>query len=195
MILIIGLGNIDSKYSQTRHNVGQETIKKFAEDFNFPSFKLNKRAKAKISKKDNIILAQPTTYMNESGLATKLLFKMYKLKIENLFIIHDDIDLPLGKIKISKNISSAGHKGVQSIINELKTKKFIRFRIGIGDNSVTKQSNKTKSIDKFVLGKFTKKEKNIIDKMIKLTSQAIAFTLDNGIEKAMSKYNSMFKHV
>lgn len=128
MLFIVGLGNPGEKYKNTRHNIGFRVIDEFREKNNFSEFRISQKFNAEISKGEiagqSVILAKPQTFMNNSGKAVKSLLR-------NLFVIHDDIDLPLGKIKIVKNRGSAGHKGVESIIKELGTKNFIRFRIGI----------------------------------------------------------------
>lgn len=131
-----------------------------------------------------IILAKPQTFMNESGKAVKTLTKSYKLKAESLFVVHDDLDLPLGKIRISSGRGSAGHRGVQSIIDELGTKDFVRFRIGIRNYELG-----IRNTEKFVLEKFTKKEEEILKKVIEKTCQAIEIAIKEGIEKAMQRYN------
>jgi len=148
MNLIVGLGNPGFKYKKTRHNIG---------------FMIIDELKKQIDKKQNILL-KPLTYMNNSGKEVKTV--MRKNKIENLIVIHDDIDLPFKEIRINKNSSSAGHKGVQSIINELKTQDFIRIRIGI------KSEQKT-STEKFVLEKFRKKEKKQLKEIINNAIEAI----------------------
>ncbi|GAH65559.1 unnamed protein product, partial [marine sediment metagenome] len=102
----------------------------------------------------------------------------------NLWVIHDDIDLPLGKIRISKGRGAAGHKGVESIIKELKTKNFIRFRIGIQPKEF-----KPKNVEKFVLEKFNKDEEELVKEIIKKTAEAIEFSLKVGLAKTMSRYN------
>ena len=167
MILIVGLGNPGEKYKLTRHNIGFRTIDEL-ESLNFKG----------------VVLVKPKTFMNLSGKAVKKEIENYKLKIENLIVIHDDIDLPLGKIRISKNRGAAGHKGVESIIKELKTKNFIRFRIGI-----CPKNGKPKNPENFVLQKFNKEEEKIVKEVIKKTAEAIEFALKAGLEKAMSKYN------
>jgi PTH1 family peptidyl-tRNA hydrolase len=186
MILIVGLGNPGKKFENTRHNIGKIVVKKFAKNFKFPKFKLEKKLLAEISKKEiekeKIILALPITFMNLSGHSVKNLISYFKLPFFNLWVVHDDLDLPLGKIRISKNRSSAGHKGVESIIDILGTKNFVRFRIGI------KTFKKIKAAD-FVLQKFEKNEKKIIDKVIDLAIGALFFSIKNGLEKAMNKYN------
>ncbi|MBI2625066.1 MAG: aminoacyl-tRNA hydrolase [Candidatus Nealsonbacteria bacterium] len=153
MILIVGLGNPGKEFFGTRHNLGFEVLDQFAKENEFPDFKFSKKFNADVSKKGEIILAKPRTFMNNSGKTVKPLTTYYSLPTTNLFVVHDDLDLPLGKIKISKGRGSAGHKGVQSIIGELKTKDFVRFRIGIEKEPV--------------LEKFSKEEQNIIKDSIK----------------------------
>jgi len=184
MTSIISLGNPGLKYQKTRHNIGQVVLRKFAYDFYFPKFKLDKNLQAQVSKKDDVLLVLPTTFMNESGLSVEKLVKD-EFQLSNLWIIHDDLDLDLGRVKISFNSSSAGHKGVQSIIDKLKTQNFVRFRIG------TKNLD-TNLVDvkKFVLQRFNRKEKKIVEQSIDLTCEAISFALEQGIEKARAKYNS-----
>ena len=186
MIVIMGLGNPGEKYKDTRHNIGFRIIDKFREINSFPEFKLSKKFNSLVSEgfvdSKKVILAKPQTFMNKSGKAVKALISFYKIKV--LFVAHDDIDLPLGKIKIVKSRGAAGHKGIESIIREVGTKDFIRFRIGIQPTKA-----KPKNIEKFVLQKFKKEEEKIIKKVIKETTEAIELTLKEGIEKAMSEYN------
>lgn len=192
MILIIGLGNHGKKYEFTRHNLGFLVLDRFSKKNHF-EFKSSKKLKSKIAKssfgRKRIILAKPQTFMNNSGKAVKLLIKSYNLGPKNLIIVHDDLDLPLGKIKIVKNRGAAGHKGVQSIINEIKTKNFIRFRIGIAPKyKITKQWNNG-AMEKFVLKKFTKTEKEIIKKAVKKCVKALETALKQGLDKAMNEFN------
>ncbi len=183
MKIIIGLGNPEKKHESTRHNLGRLIIKSFQKKDDFLEFKTNKKLLALISKKEKVVLALPETFMNASGKSVKLLAKNYKLDANNIVIIHDDFDLELGKIRISKNRGAGGHKGVQSIINELKTKDFIRFRIGI------KPKRKPKDLDRFVLKKFTETEQKIIKNVIEKTLNVIEVFLNQGLEKAMSEFN------
>jgi PTH1 family peptidyl-tRNA hydrolase len=187
MMLIVGLGNPGKKFERTRHNVGFRIADEFSRKNNFPEFKLAKKFLAEISEgflgDKKIILAKPQTFMNTSGQAVKKLIKNYKLKLDDLIFVHDDIDLPLGKIKISAGRSSAGHKGVESIIRELKTKNFIRFRIGI------KPQEKEKKTEKLVLEKFSKDEEKILKEVTEKTVEAIEATIKENAEKAMTKFN------
>jgi len=188
MILIVGLGNPGIKYKKTRHNIGFVTAEEFLKENNFPDFQFSKKFQAEISKGSlngkTIIIAKPQTFMNNSGKAVKLLKDFYKIKNQDLFVIHDDIDIPLGKIRISKARGAAGHKGVQSIIRELKTKNFARFRVGI-----LPQKGKPKNSEDFVTQKFTKTEEKIIKEVIKKTCQAIKLFVKEDLEKAMAEFN------
>lgn len=172
MILIIGLGNPGKKYEKTRHNIG---------------FRVIDALKKEISDKD-IILFKPQTYMNNSGRAVKSLTTKYKIPTTNIVVVHDDVDLPLGTIRISKNSSSGGHKGVQSIIDELRTpnkslqdstgqaKNFIRIRVGIRPKFKI-------DTEKYVLQKFTKEEEKIVSAVIKKVVESIKESLRTGIKK------------
>lgn len=158
MILVAGLGNPGKKYTKTRHNIGFRIIDA-----------LEKSIKSDSEKE--IVLFKPDTYMNESGKAIKKVLAYYKIPAENLIVIHDDSDLPFGKIRVSKNFSSAGHKGVQSIIDELKTKKFTRIRIGIRPLPTQENSDK-KALD-LVLKNFSRKEEKEIQEITKKAIEEI----------------------
>jgi PTH1 family peptidyl-tRNA hydrolase len=188
MKLIIGLGNPGEKYQNTRHNIGFRAIDSIQKENSFPDFAFSKKFNAEISEgtinNEKTILAKPQTFMNNSGKSVKLFVSHYKLPITNLFLIHDDIDLLLGNIRISIDRGAAGHKGVNSIIKELKTKKFTRIRIGIQP-----KSGKPKGAEKFVLQKFDKGEENSLKETIKKTAEAIKAVLEEKLEKVMNKYN------
>jgi len=171
MDLIVGLGNPGKKYKASRHNVGFFVVQALKKKLDFPAFTVRKKFKAEISKKNNLILAKPQTYMNSSGQSVAALLRFYKLKPKNLWVIHDDIDISSGKFKIQKNISSAGHKGVQSIINSLGTRAFQRLRMGIKPETPSRIPT-----EKFVLQKLTFAEKN---KIKKTTQEAIGELMTN----------------
>jgi len=190
MLLIIGLGNPGWKFQKTRHNLGFRVVDELVRKNNFPRFKLSKKFLAEISEgkiaDQKVILAKPQTFMNLSGKSVKKLTNNLQLTTYNLWVIHDDLDLPLGKIRISVGRGAAGHKGVESIIKELKTKNFVRFRVGVKP----KTSNlKPETLDRFVLQKFTREEEKILKKIIKKTIEIINFSLKSGIEKTMQKFN------
>jgi len=180
MILIVGLGNPGKKLENTRHNVGFMAVDKFTEENNFPEFKLDKKSYALISENGNILLAKPQTFMNDSGSAVKEIIK--NKNIENIIIIHDDVDLPVGTIKIIQERGSAGHKGVESIIKTVGNDGLIRIRIGIAPQRDVEAK-------KIVLNKFSKQEKEPIDQAIQKACQAIDLLIEQGLNKAMNEYN------
>ena len=182
MTIIIGLGNPGEQCKNTRHNVGFMAVDEFAKENDFPEFVLQKKSNAMISEKDKILLAKPQTFMNESGKAVRNLTKTYKLKPTNLIIIHDDVDLPVGKIKIVVERGSAGHKGVESIIKSIGNKGLARIRIGTGGK---------KNVDamKIVLKNFSPDEQKVINEVLKKVSQAIKLFIAEGLEKTMNEFN------
>jgi PTH1 family peptidyl-tRNA hydrolase len=168
MKLIIGLGNPGKEYEKTRHNIGFRVLDEMTEDFKFEK-KFNAEIKkeptfAKASAGKQIIFAKPQTFMNNSGIAVSAIAKFHKIKPENIIVIHDDMDLAFGKIKISFGSRSAGHNGVQSIIDSLGTNEFYRIRIGIGPRPEKIPA------DKYVLQKFSASEEK---EMKKIFSEAI----------------------
>jgi peptidyl-tRNA hydrolase, PTH1 family len=188
MFLIIGLGNPGEKYENTRHNIGFTAVKKLREKNNFSDFKFHKKSNALIADgligNEKIILAQPQTFMNLSGSTASVLSDYYQIEQKNIIIIHDDIDIPLGQIKISQDSGSGGHKGVESIINNLSTKNFTRIRIGILPNF-----GKPEKVEDFVLKKFSKEEGKILEEVIIKITGAIEILIKDGPEKAMNKFN------
>lgn len=132
MKAIIGLGNPDPKYALTRHNLGFIITDWIKDEFGLKDFKEEKTLNALMTKDKKILLAKPLTYMNDSGKAILKIKKTNKLKNEDILIIHDDMDFSAGEFKLSFNRNSAGHKGVQSVIDSIKGADFYRLRIGIG---------------------------------------------------------------
>jgi PTH1 family peptidyl-tRNA hydrolase len=188
MILIVGLGNPGKKYEKTRHNVGWRVLNYFKEKNNFQPWKEKKKVKAMISKgeigKEKIQLIKPLTFMNLSGESLKSILNYYKAKPEKIIIVHDDIDINFNKIKISQNRGTAGHKGVLSIIEKLKTKNFIRIRIGIKP-----KEKKLSNTEKFVISNFNKKEEKELTEVIKKTTKAIELIIKEGTKKSMTIFN------
>ena len=181
-MIIIGLGNPGKKFEQTRHNAGFMALDFFAQKNEFPEFELLALSEVEGSKKDDILLAKPQTFMNESGRAVKEIIK--NSKESTLVVVHDEIDLPLGKLKIVKDSGAGGHKGVDSIISHLGTKDFIRIKIGI-----CPEGGKPKEVEKFVLQKFTTEEMVILQKVIKKSAEALDILIKDGPEKAMNQFN------
>jgi len=180
MKLVVGLGNPGKEYENTRHNAGFALIDKFGKSQDFPEFELNKKFNARISKGSvdgqDFLLAKPQTFMNLSGETVRAMLDFYKLTPDDILVVHDDIDLPLGKYRIATDSSSAGHNGVQNIIDKLGTQKFKRIRIGIGE---TKEGILVCRIDAhdFVLQKFSKEESEIIEKISEEILEEIKKTL------------------
>jgi len=160
MNIIVGLGNPGEQYQSTRHNAGFMAVDALAKKLDL-KWKNNKKFKADVAKGDNIILIKPLTFMNESGSSVAPILAYYKISPEKLTVIHDDLDIELGKYKISVDSRSAGHNGVQSIIDRLKTKNFKRLRIGIKTLALEKIP-----ADKFVLQKFKPEELKIVYSII-----------------------------
>jgi peptidyl-tRNA hydrolase, PTH1 family len=188
MFIIVGLGNPGKKYEKTRHNTGFKAIDKITANFAFPQSKFYPSLEAEISEKiiagKKIVIAKPQTFMNLSGKAVKKLIKKWKIDINNLIVMHDDLDIELGKIKISRNRGPAGHKGVKSIIENIGNKDFCRIRLGIKPNN-----KKPDNPDKFVLGKFNKKEEEILQEALNDTAIAIEIILQENQEKAANRFN------
>lgn len=187
MILIAGLGNPGAKYEKTRHNIGFMILDALAKNFD-ADFKEDKKNKAQIAEhtmtfegrtgRTRLLLVKPQTFMNNSGETITRLVNFYKLRPEDqVWIVHDDLDIEIGALRVRLNGSSAGQKGIQSIIEKLGTDKFIRFRVGI--KPPTKQP---KPAEEFVLEKFNAQEKKIINKKINETIQLIVEAIDKGIE-------------
>ncbi len=177
MIIFLGLGNPGKKYLNTRHNIGFMALDRFQKEKNFPNFVSSQKYSSLISKKENILLLKPQTFMNNSGKALK------NIAFNQLIVIHDDVDLKLGKIKISKNRGSAGHKGIESIIKETKTKDFIRIRIGVSPERKPLQAQA------FVLKNFKLLEKRKVEKILEKTNLIIDCLINKGLEKTMNEYN------
>jgi len=169
MKIIIGLGNPGKEYENTRHNAGFMAVDKMKDEWSFPDFEFNKKFNAEISKGRldgvEMILAKPRTFMNLSGEAVKAILDFYKSSPDDLIIIHDDLDILIGKYKLASDSSSAGHNGIKDIIEKLGTQKFRRFRIGIKNTGVEPDNAKKDARD-FVMGKFQKEELETIGNIL-----------------------------
>ena len=181
MFLVVGLGNPGKQYERTRHNVGFMVVGAFAIALGL-DWKFNKRANADIAKNKDIELVKPQTFMNNSGVSIQSILRSYKLQANsyNLVVVHDDIDLALGTIRMSHNASSGGHNGVQSIIAHLGTKEFWRLRIGIRPRIMNNEELKMKNnIDTptFVLKPFSKTEQKNLDELIQSSTQLLTETI------------------
>ena len=185
--LIVGLGNPEPKYDRTRHNIGFDAVDSLAIAWGM-SWKENKRFQGLIAEGvspygNKIGLLKPLTYMNRSGQAVRAVIDWYKIAPQSVLVIYDEMDLPLGRLRIRLSGSAGGHNGMKSIISHLNSQDFPRLRIGIG------KSNGQKDTVSHVLGKFAPEEKKVIKKVLELSNDAVERSLKEGVEKAMSLYN------
>src|SRR4030042_3226205 len=196
MNLIIGLGNPGGEYESTRHNIGFMVVEKLAKELGERTISWDNDTKheALIAKAGDVMLVKPLTYMNRSGWAVKGLVDYYKLNPADVWIIHDDIDLPIGKIRIREQGASGGHNGVDSIIKALNTDKFIRFRLGTGRGKESTGLNADKrlrhrSVINYVLSRFRQSEAGSFKHLVKNGAEAVRIALTSGIDKAMNRFN------
>ena len=183
--LIVGLGNPGAEFSHNRHNVGFMLLDCLADRLGESFSRLESNSlltKAKYQNK-RLLLAKPQTFMNLSGQAVSRLVKYYKIPLESLLIVYDDVDLPLESIRIRPNGGAGGHKGVASIIERLGTKEFPRLRLGIGRPSGRKNAAA------HVLQNFTKEENEFLEVTLKRAVDAVLLFVSAGLETAMNKYN------
>ncbi len=215
MKLIVGLGNPGEKYKNTRHNLGFKTVNRFMQDFETvqktewtKSVKLKSNIvdldwQPKTGPMEHVILAKPSTYMNNSGMAVQLISAYYKINPGDIWIVYDELDLPIGSMRIRLGGAAAGHRGVESIIESLGTDRFWRFRMGIGtehphsgrrareDGKVHKNSKQfLGDVNDYVLSPFGQENNNKARELIKHASDAISEALEKGLEKAMNRYNT-----
>lgn len=196
MKLIVGLGNPGAKYTNTRHSIGFMVLDRLLKDLtSLEKSVWQKEAKDKIevAKIKDLVLAKPQTFMNACGFAVVSLVNFYKVAPIELWVIHDDLDLPLGKIKIRRGGGTAGHHGLESIVQQLGSLDFVRFRLGVGrpkgHDKWEKLNVKRREIEKYVLSEFTLKEGKEAVQMVKRASEAVQVALKKGIEAAMNQFN------
>jgi len=207
MLLFVGLGNPGEPYKNTRHNIGREIAEAARKEYKLPDFRFEKKWKAlvsegkigesrhevgtptslskskKVASGEKIALVLPETFMNKSGNAVGPITRFFKTKPKNIFIIHDDADLPLGRAKLSFGKNSAGHKGVESVMRALKTKEFWRLRVGIG-------GKRNIPAEKIVLRKLSADEQKEAKKITRQTLETIEIIAKEGPECAMNSYNT-----
>ena len=193
MKLIVGLGNRGRGYANNRHNIGFICLNYFAKKQGIRFDKKQGRARTGAGKVagDEVIVAKPQTYMNLSGQSVGLLINKFDISLDDLIIIHDDLDLPLGKIRVRHGSGSGGHKGIDSIISSLGSQDFSRLRVGIGRPVVPPGYTLISEDDiiAYVLSDFTAREKRIISQIIPEVSKAIHCLISEGLTAAMNKYN------
>ena len=185
MYLIVGLGNPEPEYSKTRHNMGFDVINKISEKFGIDVTKQKFQGLYGTGsiEGEKVILVKPQTYMNLSGECVRPFVDFYKIKLENIIIIYDDIDIPTGITKIRKKGGAGTHNGMKSVIAELQTEDFARIRVGIG-----KPEYKDDMIN-YVIGAIPEEEKNILDEGTTKAEKAMISIIKDGIDMAMNKFN------
>ena len=183
--LVVGLGNPGERYEKTRHNVGFWCMDQLGEEH---SIKINRRHRLSLTGEgrigdEDIVLAKPRTYVNESGLAVTSLMARYRATAADLLVVYDDMDLPAGKIRLRPDGGPGGHNGIKSIIGALGTQGFARLRVGVGrpgsgDDQI-----------RHVLGRASAEEQDLVDAAVDKAVEVIACYLSEGVEAAMNRYN------
>ena len=184
MYIIVGLGNPGDKYEKTRHNVGFMVMDRLSDVMNVSisttKFK-GEYVKFKYHGED-VILLKPMTYMNNSGESVRQVMDYFKIDVEDLLVVYDDMDMPTGKLRLREKGSAGGHNGIKSIIAHVGTQNLKRIRVGIS-------KNKLYSVVDWVLGHYSKEEEKLISEGAKHAAEAVLCYLDDGFNKAMNKFN------
>lgn len=191
--LIVGLGNPEPKYDQTRHNIGFTAVDALARSWKI-SLSENRKFQGIYGegtgpKGEKVRLLKPLTYMNLSGQAIRAATDWYKLPPESVLVIYDDMDLPQGRLRLRLSGSAGGHNGMKSAIAHLGTQNFPRLRIGIGKPANVSANGDAATIS-YVLGKFSQSETQLMSDVLQLVVEAVNLSLKQGVEKAMSLYNN-----
>jgi PTH1 family peptidyl-tRNA hydrolase len=183
MYVIAGLGNPGKEYASSRHNAGYMAVEYLAEKLNtkLNKLKFNSVYGDTSINGEKVMLVKPVTYMNKSGIAIAEIVKFYKISTSNLIVIYDDIDIPLGALRIRPSGSAGTHNGMKSIVDSIGSE-FPRIRIGIG-------RNEEMDLADFVLQKFSRNEKDIVTPIIERAAEAAVEIIENGIDSAMQKFN------
>ena len=186
MFVVIGLGNPGKDYTNTRHNVGFNTIDLLAErnDIKINKIKFKSVYGEGLIGGEKVLLVKPQTYMNNSGITALDIYNFYKLPIENIIVVVDDIDIDFGTVKVKRKGSAGSHNGLKSIIFQLQKDDFPRVKIGIGDK------RPGQDLANFVLGRFSKEEKQDIEEAIINAAMAVETIIKEDINKAMNKFNT-----
>ena len=204
MKLIVGLGNPGEKYLNTRHNCGFLVVDHLLKDLGTTKDDWSNNAKLKSEvatltftpkdgEEEKIILAKPQTFMNDSGKAVSLIMQFYKIQPDDVWIVYDELDLPMGSMKIRMGGAAAGHHGVESVMEKIGTDKFWRFRMGIGESHDKEHAigrQMIRDAKEYVLDGFSSGEQGKARELIKHGSQALQMALEKGIETAMNRFNT-----
>ena len=183
MWLIAGLGNPGPRYEKTRHNAGFHVLDAFSAKYKLPfrETRYYRTAKGAVNSKD-IVLLEPLTFMNRSGAAVRKIADKYGISPEEIIVVHDDLDIDTGRLKIRRRGSSGGHKGVESVIQNICSDEFIRIKVGIGRGAYI-------AVEDYVLSRFGKEELPLIKEGIKNAVDAVHCVITEGVDKAMNRFN------
>lgn len=186
MYLVAGLGNPGPNYEATRHNIGFMVVDAIGRDLacSFSPSKWSGETFKTFYCGEQVVFVKPTTFMNLSGQCVAAVASYYKIPCEKIIVAHDDLDLPLGRLKICQNRGHGGHNGIKSLISHLGSKDFIRLKMGIGRNPVTVP------VEKYVLSKFAKAEHDLVEGEIDLAIEGIRFILEKDVAEAMQTIHS-----
>lgn len=195
-VVIVGLGNTGGAYEHTRHNAGRRVVETFAQLHDFPEFAYKKTVDALVSEgvlgTEKVTLVLPETMMNRSGKSVMALVKSVRAA-SKLVVVHDELDMPLGALKMVFGRNSGGHKGVESIMRSIKTKEFVRLRIGIsgaGKKGMAKKPKGEAQVEKFVLGKFSPTEASVLQRVEKRAHEVLTLFVQSGREEAIMCANT-----
>ncbi len=185
MYLIVGLGNPESDYSKTRHNMGFNVINKLSEKYGIEvnKSKFKGLVGSGIIENEKVILLKPQTFMNLSGESIIEAVNFYKITLENLIVIYDDIDIEPGNIRIRKNGSAGTHNGMKSVINILNTEEFTRIRVGIG------KPKENMDMISYVIGHIQEEDIENLNKGVEIAKEAVIEIIKNNVDSAMNKFN------
>ena len=192
--LIVGLGNPEPKYDQTRHNIGFSAVDAMSRSWQIPMSENRKFqglfGEGRGPQADKIRLLKPLTYMNRSGQAIRAVTDWFKLPPQSVLMIYDDMDLPLGKLRLRLSGSAGGHNGMKSAIAHLGNQNFPRLRIGIGRPQGATASDDPAAVS-HVLGRFSAAETQLMSEVLQLVVKCVELSLKQGVEKAMNRYNNL----
>jgi len=192
MFLMVGLGNPGAEYAKTRHNAGFLLVEKLAERWK-ASWTLEKKFNARVARAEynesRVLLSEPQTFMNSSGETVGSMVGFYRVPLKQLLVAVDDADLPFGEIRLRPGGSSGGHHGLESIEQHLNTREFARLRIGIG------RQDGAREITDYVLGRFSKTEAALAEKVLTAAADQTEVWLTGGIQKAMSQFNGLVEEL
>lgn len=185
MYLIVGLGNPEKDYAGTRHNMGFDVINEISKEYNIPVEKSKFKGLygSGIIENEKVILLKPQTFMNLSGESVREIMDFYKISTEEVIIIYDDVDIPVGNIRIRKTGSAGSHNGMKSVVSHLGTSNFYRIRVGIGS------PDENVDMINYVIGHVSKEEHKILEEGITKAKNAVVEIIKNDIDKAMNKFN------